>query len=106
MNDGVKVVVKERPTQPVEELPVAVALPVSPSSTSSPAMATATAASSAPPRAPPVVVAGVGGYADMGTCRRCGVRFVRTPDISDSTARFYRCERCSQLRVDDFCTVA
>ena len=43
---------------------------------------------------------------NTGTCRRCGVTFTRPYDAHDSSAQFYRCERCARVHLEDFCIVA
>jgi hypothetical protein len=58
-----------------------------------------------PPGQAPVAVMGQGGYADMGTCRSCGVTFYRPPGVHNASAYFYNCERCARPHASDFCSV-
>jgi hypothetical protein len=43
---------------------------------------------------------------NYGYCRRCGRQFVRTPDINEASAQYYRCRECAQLHVTDFCVIS
>lgn len=54
----------------------------------------------------PQVVQGQGGFVDVGTCRRCGNQFQRAPGANNASAEFYRCQRCAQLHLEDFCLIS
>ena len=38
---------------------------------------------------------------DVGICRGCGLQYRRQPGVHDSSAEFYRCEKCSRLKLQD-----
>ena len=54
----------------------------------------------------PMVVQGYGGYQDFGTCRICGIQFVRPPGTNVSSAQYHRCPRCAEPQLCDFCVVS
>ena len=39
-------------------------------------------------------------------CRGCGRQFVRPAGISNADARYFRCEQCNQLTIENFCTIS
>ena len=55
---------------------------------------------------PPQAISGQGVFADVGVCRRCGQQFQRDPRVNESSAQFYRCQRCAQLHLEDFCLIS